>query len=282
MKIHLWPSHYRVRLFFALLIFLLVSQPGLHAYDGTENSSDDSLTLAIQPVYGLEKTHKSFDPLASYLSRITGKHIRIKTYPNFITYWNETRDGKGYDLILDAAHFTGYRARELNFDILAKVQGTVSYSVIIPDSSLILEMDELVGKKIATLGPPSMGAAKVSLLFDNPLRQPFIYETENSEEALDLLFSDEVDAAIIPTPLVGTLKNVTVVTTTDPTQHIALSASPALEKDLRESIRDALIHANSTQDGRNMLRSIGFSGFEQPNTERYVMTAELLHLTGID
>ncbi len=272
---HSFYSRYnRIRTLIATLILSFSSLPALTA--------DDTLTLVIQPIYGMEKTRESFQPLVSYLSRITGKNISIKTYPNFISYWNETRDGQGYDLILDAAHFTGYRAKELGFDILAKVPGTVSYSVIVPDSAMVIDVDELVGKKIATLGPPSMGAAKVSLLFDNPLRQPFIYETENTEKALDLLFTDEVDAAVIPTPLVGNLSGIAVVTTTDPTQHIALSASPALATDLREFIRDALINANSTQDGIKMLSEIGFAGFEYPDTERYVMAADLLYLTGLE
>ncbi|MEA1889318.1 MAG: PhnD/SsuA/transferrin family substrate-binding protein [Pseudomonadota bacterium] len=265
--------HHRFGMLLVLTAFLLTQSPV---------KANDSLTLVIQPIYGMDKTHESFQPLASYLSHLTGKNIDIKTYPNFITYWNETRDGQGYDLILDAAHFTGYRAKELDFEILAKIPGTVSYSVIVPDSTMVIDIDELVGKKIATLGPPSMGAAKVSLLFDNPLRQPFIYETENSEKALDLLFTDEVDAAIIPTPLVGSLTAIAVVTTTDPTQHIALSASPRLDANLRLFIRDALIHAAGTQAGKQMLRKIGFAGFENPDTERYVMAADLLQLTGLD
>ena len=244
--------------------------------------ADDRLTLVIQPIFGMEKTNTTFQPLAKYISRITGRRVEIKTYPNFITYWNETRNGGDYDLILDAAHFTGYRAKELGFDILAKVQGTVSYSIVAPETALILDIDELVGKKIATLGPPSMGAAKMALLFDNPLRQPFIYETENSEQALELLATDEVHAAIIPTPLVGSLAGISVVTTTEPSQHIALSASPGLARDTREYIRDALIFASSTSEGRKMLSDIGFSGFENPNTDIYVLAADLLQLTDID
>jgi ABC-type phosphate/phosphonate transport system substrate-binding protein len=162
------------------------------------------------------------------------------------------------------------------------VPGTVTYSVVVPETALILEVEELVGKKIATLGPPSMGAAKVSLLFDNPLRQPFIYETENSEKALDLLVNDDVDAAIIPTPLVRSLEGVSVVMTTEPSQHIALSASPRLSSDIRHYIQDALIHANSTQQGRNMLSAIGFEKFESPSKDSYILAADLLQLTDID
>jgi len=255
------------------MIFLISLSPA---------SANESLTLAIQPIYGMERTNEAFKPLANYLSRIIDAEVKIKTFPNFIAYWNDTRDGHGYDLILDAAHFTGYRAKELDFVILAKIQGTVSYSVIVPESSMVMDIDELVGKKIATLGPPSMGAAKMALLFDNPLRQPYMYETENSEKALDLLFTDEVDAAIIPTPLVASLTGVAVVTITDPTQHIALSASPAVSSDLRQSIHDALIFANTTAEGKMMLSRIGFSGFENPDTDRYVLAADLLQLTGLD
>ena len=245
-------------------------------------ANDDHLTLVIQPILGMEKTRESFQPLADYLSGIINKPVSIKTYPNFITYWNETRNGHSFDLILDAAHFTGYRAREMGFEILVKAPGTVSYSIVTPDNSLIMDIEELVGKKIATLGPPSMGAAKVSLLFDNPLHQPFIYETENSEKALDLLYTDEVDAAIIPTPLVSSLEGLSVVTTTEPSQHVALSASPRMPGKLRAYIHDALINASSTKDGRDMLEKIGFAGFEKPVTDGYLVAADLLQLTGVD
>lgn len=268
------PSQQYLGIACVILLLFLSLQNNLKA--------DDSLTLVIQPILGMQETKDAFLPLATYISTITGKRVQIKTYPNFITYWNETRNGGDFDLILDAAHFTGYRAKEMGFDILAKVRGTVSYSVVVPDSALIIDVDELVGKRIATLGPPSMGAAKVSLLFDNPLRQPFIYETENSAQALELLATEEVDAAIIPTPLVSSLADISVVTTTEPSQHIALSASPGLASDIRELIHDALIYANSTQTGRTMLKKIGFSGFEDPNTERYVLAADLLQLTDID
>ena len=155
-------------------LFLILVLVILPFQSQAASKAEDSLTLVIQPIFGMEKTRESFQPLADYLTGITGKTVKIKTYPNFITYWNETRNGYAFDLILDAAHFTGYRAREMGFDILAKVPGTVSYSVVTPESSLIIDIDELVGKKIATLGPPSMGAAKVSLLVDKPLRHPGI------------------------------------------------------------------------------------------------------------
>jgi len=261
----------------ALLAALIIS-----SIQQSAARANDSLSLVIQPIFGMEKTRQSFQPLAEYLSGVTGKTVEIKTFPNFIAYWNETRNAGSHDLVLDAAHFTGYRAKELGFDILAKVPGTVTYSVVVPETALVLEVEELVGKKIATLGPPSMGAAKVSLLFDNPLRQPFIYETENSEKALDLLFNDDVDAAIIPTPLVRSLEGVSVVMTTEPSQHIALSASPRLSADIRHYIQDALINANSTQQGRNMLSAIGFEKFESPSKDSYILAADLLHLTDID
>jgi phosphonate transport system substrate-binding protein len=247
-----------------------------------ESTPAEKLTLVVQPIYGMEKTRQAFKPLANYLSNVVGKTVEIKTYPNFIAYWEDTRNGYNYDLILDAAHFTGYRAREMGFDILAKVPGMVSYSVIAPDSSLFIDIDELVGKKIASLGPPSMGAAKVSLLFDNPLRQPFIYEAENSDQALDLLFTGEVDAAIIPTPLASTLNGISIITTTEPSQHMALSASPRIDKDIRAYISDSLVHANTTVDGRIMLEKIGFRGFERPMADRYLIAADLLQLTGVD
>ncbi|MFW2439005.1 MAG: hypothetical protein ACN4GR_06505 [Arenicellales bacterium] len=43
--------------------------------------------------------------------------------------------------------------------------------MIAPDPTMVFDTDKLVGKIIATPGPPGMGAAKLSLLFGNPLRK---------------------------------------------------------------------------------------------------------------
>ena len=78
----------------------------------TSSLQAKDLTLSIQPVLLKSETLKAYRPLAEYLSKMTGDNIRIKAYKNFITYWADMRIKRGFDLVLDAAHFTDYRAQK--------------------------------------------------------------------------------------------------------------------------------------------------------------------------
>lgn len=246
----------------------------------TANSQPQTLTLAVQPVLTPEKTIKAYTPLASYLSKATGKKIVIKTHVNFLAYWSTISKAPKYDFILDAAHFTDYRIKKMKYVVLAKIPDGVSYSIITLDENLLLDPQELIGKRVATLGSPSIGAARLNALFPNPLRQPIAVEVANVDEGIKKLLSKNVFAAILPTPIVSREmaqgKPINVVTTTRQVPHIALSASPGVDAHTRETIRQALVNAHKTPDGKNMLKKIGFARFDPATAEIYAGQSELL------
>jgi ABC-type phosphate/phosphonate transport system substrate-binding protein len=59
------------------------------------------------------------------------------------------------------------------------------------------------------------------------------------------------------------------VMTTEPIPHIALSATPGMEVELRERLQLALLNADKSPEGRLMLEAIGFGRFEPATTELY-------------
>ena len=110
------------------------------------------LVFIIQPILNEEQTKRAYQPLADYLSKIAGKRVVIRTLPNFVAYWEVMRLSNAYDLVLDAAHFTDYRAKKLGFKVLAKIPDTVSYSLIVGSGALVIDPIELIGKTVATPG----------------------------------------------------------------------------------------------------------------------------------
>lgn len=240
----------------------------------------DALTLLIQPILGEEQTRKAYQPLAEYLENATGKKCIILTQPNFLSYWNTMRKTGGYDLVLDAAHFTDYRVQKYGFKVLAKVPDTVSYSLVVPEDKLIFDPSELAGKTVATLGPPSIGAARLSAMFPNPMRQPTIIQVESSEDGMELVVNGKVHAAILPTPLVSQQMarsgGITVVMTTEPIPHIAISAAPGLNGALRDKINATLLAAGKTDAGKKMLKGIGFERFDPATSAIYAGQARIL------
>lgn len=244
--------------------------------------ADDSkpLVLLVQPILSAQQTVRAFTPLCHYLGALAGRSCRVHVMPNFIAYWDRVRRNTGYDLVIDAAHFTDYRAQKFGFDVLAKIPDTVSYSLIVQEDNLIFDPIELTGKRIATLGPPSIGAARLAGMFPNPVRQPIIIEVDSAEEGMRRLLAGRVDAAILPTPLVSRQMSagggVAVVMTTEPIPHIALSASPKLDARLRQQFRTALVTAEDNETGRAMLKEIGFPRFDPADPSLYTGQSNIL------
>jgi len=141
--------------------------------------------LAIQPILPRDRTVQAYTPLAEYLSRATGETIRIRASHNFVDYWESMR--------------------------------------VTREDTLLFEPAELIGKRIATIPPPSLGGLRLARMFPNPLRQPVVVATRNAQESIDRLKAKQALAALAPTPLIRGDDSLNVITTTDPVPHMALS-----------------------------------------------------------
>jgi ABC-type nitrate/sulfonate/bicarbonate transport system substrate-binding protein len=169
---------------------------------------------------------------------------------------------------------------KLGFEVLAKIPDSVTYSLVTRDAEPVLDPLDLVGKNIATLGIPSIGAARLNALFPNPARQPNPVEVASSELGMQMLLDGKVRAAVLPTPIVAQYMArgaaVAVVLTTDPIPHIALSASRSLDAGTRTALRKALLDAGALPYGKKMLAQIGFERFDPASAAIYKGQARLL------
>ncbi|QKT04266.1 PhnD/SsuA/transferrin family substrate-binding protein [Ectothiorhodospiraceae bacterium 2226] len=235
-------------------------------------------TLVVQPILPPEQTRAAFQPLADYLSDVTGHTIKLVTARNFVTYWETMRRG-GYDLILDAAHFTDFRVHRMDYRILAKQPDTVTFSLVTAPDVLVFDPEDLINHTLLTLPSPSLGAVRLAEMFPNPVRQPRFLDADDSIVALDRLLKGEAAAAMVPTPLMNAYPMLNVVTTTEPAPQVALSAAPGVDAATRQAITGALLGAERTAAGRAMLQAINLPGFEAASTQTYDGYHELL--TGV-
>jgi len=233
--------------------------------------------LAVQPILPEKELKKSYQPLADYLSAETGHTITISTERNFLFYWTKMRKKeKGFDLVLDAAHFTDYRIKKQGYTVLAKLPDTVSFSIVSSEDNFILDVEELIGLRVATMPSPSLGALRLEELFTNPMRIPtYIWEI-NTTVAVEKILNGELDAAIIPTRLASTYNNLNIVMTTEPVPHMGLSTSPNVPAEVRETIRQALLSADKTEAGKAMLGELKIDKFDPASSETYDGYSDLL------
>ncbi|NOQ89926.1 MAG: PhnD/SsuA/transferrin family substrate-binding protein [Gammaproteobacteria bacterium] len=243
----------------------------------TTASQAAEYTLAIQPILPQEELRKRYQPLADYLSSATGHKITISTQRNFTFYWHKMRKGKkGFDLVLDAAHFTDYRTKNMGYTVLAKLPDTVSFSIVTHEDNFIMDVDELTNKRIATMPTPSLGSVRLEELFPNPMRIPIYVWKLNANEVVESVLSGRVDAAIIPTRLASTFDGLNTVMTTEPVPHMAISASPMVPVDVAAKITQALLNAKDSPDGKKMLAELKTDRFDAANNDTYAGYGELL------
>lgn len=238
------------------------------------------LILAIPPVQSTTALHAVYQPLADYIGKTTGKTCVLLTHIDFFAYWNTIRQGQGYDLALDEAHFTDYRIQKLGFTVLVKMPAMVTYSLVVSGKKRSVHPGQLVGRRIATLGIPSGGAARLNALFPNPTRQPITIEAKSVEQAMQMLLDGKVVTAILPTPYVNQQiakgADVRMVLLTEPIPHIALSAAPGVDAGTRDTLRKALLDADQNPDGRRMLQAMGIEKFDPATAAIYVGQSRVL------
>lgn len=247
---------------------------------GIAHAEVSELVLGVAPLLDETETRTQFQPLCDYLANASHLPCRITTRPNFLSYWETMRRGKEYNLILDEAHFTDYRVQKMSYVVLAKIPNTVTYSLIVPRAAKLDDPARLVGRRIATLGIPSMGAALLNGLFTRPSKQPIPVEVDNAAEGFALLRDAKVAAAILPTPLVREEivrgAPFRVLLSTVPLPHMGFSAAPDISPELRQVLRQALLNANKTDAGRAMLATLGIERFDPANATVYAGQGRIL------
>lgn len=241
----------------------------------SSNSFAKEYHFIVQPIFKASKTMQVYRPLVQYLSKETGHTFKIITAKSFLSYWEIMKRGE-YDLILDAAHFTDYRIKNMQYTVLAKIPDTVSFSLVSHEEEIILDYDELIGKEVVTLPPPSLGSVRLAQMFPNPMRQPVILSSESATEAINSVKNGKYFAALIPTPLLNQHRNLNTIGTTRAVPHMAISASPKIEKSVQHKIREALVNAVNSSDGRAMLKLLNLPSFQATSARTYRGHEQLL------
>lgn len=235
----------------------------------------ETFNLVVQPIQSQKVTRESYQPLADFLSKATGQDIKIVTAINFVAYWQGMRKDK-YDLVLDAAHLTDWRIKKKKFIPLAKINSVVSFTLVTHVDNPILGPEELIGKRVAVLSSPSMGAVRLAELFPNPLRQPVIVNVDDAQQAVKKIQEGKAVAAIIPSRMVGGFSFLNTVQSTAQVPHMALSASGKVPPEVRDNIRKALINAKNSPEGKKMLDALNLEGFEAASSKTYDGYSKLL------
>lgn len=245
----------------------------------TSSAHAASATLIVPPFLPEAEMQTTYSPMMEYIAEHSGLDLTLETHPNYLAYWQATRNGYDRALALDPAPIVDFRAQRQDWTVLAQLEDSVSQTLAVHQDNMVIDPAELVNKPLAVMPSPSLSALVMYQLFPNPLQQPDLVFKDSSRDVAEALFADEVEAIVIPTPLMSGYPELVPVTSTEPVPFLGFSATPDLSTDEQNRLREAILALSKTTEGQTLLEESGLSPVVPASNVDYQGQAELLEGT---
>jgi ABC-type phosphate/phosphonate transport system substrate-binding protein len=161
-------------------------------------SDSDTLVFSAPPRETAAQAADIYAPIAEYLSAVTGKKVVYRQPGNWLTYQTEMQKG-AYDIVFDGPHFNGWRAANLQHNVLVKLPGDHVFAVVVKkENDKVKEVKQLAGRAVCGMSPPNLGSIMLLSQFDNPARQPVILPTNGWDNIYAGVADGRCQAAVLP------------------------------------------------------------------------------------
>ena len=225
---------------------------------------ENVLVFSAPPRESEEDAMRTYQPIAEYLSHVIGKTVVYKHPADWLTYQTEMQRGN-YDIVFDESHFNSWRISNIHHSTLAKLADEHAFVVIVRKDDKITDIKQLIGQKVCGMNPPNLGTLAVLGQFDNPMRQPYILNTQDWSKAYEsVAFEKKCAAAIVPIANFRKFPdsaNLTrVIYQTRPLLNQAFSAGPRISPSDQARIAAALV---SRESGSAMSHLMAANGAEK-------------------
>ncbi len=250
----------------------------------------DGLVLGVMPSLPPTKLFTKFQPLADYLTKITGKIVTVSTAPNFQEYIARLQNGK-YELILPNPYQYVMVSRTPGYTPLAKVSGIPFKGlIVVRKDSGINSISDLKGKRIAYPDPSALAATMQVRAF---LKRNGIVPERDTKESYaasqdSVIFGVHerlFDAAgtwpetleRVPDDIMKDLK-ILVETETLPQRPVAVRAD--IPQETASKVKSSLLGMANDPEGQKVLASMGYKGFDDTSDREYDKVREWARKNG--
>lgn len=206
------------------------------------NEDHGALVFTAPPRETPEQGQEMYQPIADYLSKVTGKKIVYRHPGTWGVYRTEMLKGS-YDLIFDGPHFNSYRMEKLDHNILVKIPERHEFVVIVRKEQKFSALSQMAGHTFCTHAPPNLGTLVLLSQFDNPARQPVIVNTKGWENIYEGVVSGKCVGGVLPLANLKKYDRTGVTRLVFKTQAMpnqAFSASPRISPQDQAKIAQAL------------------------------------------
>lgn len=231
------------------------------------------------PIFPPETAELVYRPLVNYLNDVLPYRFDLELAPDYHRYWLSTRRGENPHIVLEEPHLTAYRIQQYNYTPLVRADAPITYSLLTSMNNAESSVREFIGRRVSTMPAPSLGYLILTNWFDNPMQQPIIQSNASSWlDAVEIVFSQEADAAIVPHNLVSRYVNMANVLTSQEFPGVTIAASPEVPIDIQEEIREALLTLHENDEHFAALNELDISQFIEARSAQYEGLEEWLTL----
>ncbi len=234
-------------------------------------ASTDIFIFQGHPIFTSDQAELVYRPLVNYLNDVLPYRFELDIAPDFHRYWLSTRRGEHPHLIFEEPHLTALRIDRYGFTPLVRAAEPLTYSLLTIADDGDSSVRDFIARPVSTMPAPSLGYLILASWFDNPMQQPMIQSSASSWlDAVEIVFSGEADAAMVPNNLVERYVNLENVLTSREFPGVTISASPAVSISIQEEIRDALLALHEDESHYVALHELDIERFEIARRSEYL------------
>ncbi|MDH5179905.1 MAG: phosphate/phosphite/phosphonate ABC transporter substrate-binding protein [Gammaproteobacteria bacterium] len=207
--------------------------------------SEEVLVFSAPPLESRAAGLRVYEPVAQYLSKITGKKVIYQQPGNWPKYTSHMRNNE-YDIVFDGAQFVSWRIKHLKHRPAVKVPGEQVFVFAGKKTNLrIKQVSDLIAKKVCGMAPPNLGTLHLYDLLDNPMRQPTLITVSSWQAGYQAMLDGKCDAVILPLATYRELDPAKAVTrpiyVSRPASGQAITVGPRISRQDFNKIRTALL-----------------------------------------
>ena len=234
-------------------------------------------SLTVEPTYPPTQAQQVYKPLLDYLAKATGQRFALKVSGNYHIYWRDLRANTPTDFTFEEAHFADYRADRLGFTPLVRTIEPTRYNLLASDAMAPGGVTGLIGHRVVCMPAPSLGYLLLSELYKNPIAQPDVLSVAaNWKDGVEMTFSDETDAAMVPNFVASLYPNLTVVYESREFPGRALSAAPTVPANVRQAVTNAMLKLHLDNSLNDVITELGTAQFVPATRAEYLGNERLL------
>jgi phosphonate transport system substrate-binding protein len=254
-----------------ILLFILIFPLAAPAAEDAAASQYPPLVFGFLPILSAERLVTRFSPLVDYLSRRSGRDIRMETAPDFAEFIRRTRDGQRYAILFTAPHLFYLAAHDSGYRPLVRVDRPgMKAVVVVPLDSDIRDRGDLRGRSLATTGPLALSTLLIRDLLTgdglDPDRDLRLVPTPNHIAALLSARQGTTDASAVMLPVFRHAQpqlraSMRIVAHTVEVPHIPIGVASWVDTDTGDRLQTLLTGMRHDPQGREVLRQLDWPGF---------------------